>query len=81
MPAQGQQFEAGLIAVLSGWGALSANGGGPDKLYSVDLEVVSDVQCVQDYNSIGLGGLVKPALEICAGTGGASACYVSHPPI
>jgi hypothetical protein len=78
MPSQGQEFEVGIQAVLSGWGALSANGGSPDELYSVELEVVSDARCEQEYQDLGLGFFV-PALEICAGVDGPSACYVSHP--
>jgi hypothetical protein len=78
MPTQGQEFEVGLLAVFSGWGALSAATNKPDKLYSVELEIVSDVQCEQDYDNLGLGFFV-PEAEICAGVDGPSACYVSPP--
>ncbi len=74
MPSQDQQFEEGLLAVLSGWGALGSGSSAPDSLYAVDIQIVSDDACAQAYEDLGLGFFV-PEDEICAGVDGPSACY------
>ena len=45
MPGQGQDWEAGSNARVSGWGTLSSGGSSPDTLHAVDVPVVSDDDC------------------------------------
>jgi len=76
MPTQDQEFEIGSQATLSGWGALGSSQSSPDELYfNPNNEVVSDEQCQEMYNQIGLGSYFVPEDEFCAGLDGASACY------
>ncbi len=43
LPSQNQEWEAGLIATVSGWGTLTSGGDdAPDVLHSVDVPIVSD---------------------------------------
>ena len=45
MPSQGQDWEAGSNARVSGWGTLSSGGSSPDTLNAVNVPVVSDADC------------------------------------
>jgi len=76
MPTMDYEFEVGSMATLSGWGALGASSSSPDELYyNTENVIVSDDDCDDRYNQIGLGGYLRPELEICAGLDGNSACY------
>ena len=45
MPSQGQDWEAGTNARVSGWGTLSSGGDSPCTLHAVDVPVLSDEDC------------------------------------
>ena len=45
MPIQGQDWEAGTNARVSGWGTLASGGDSPCTLHAVDVPVLSDVDC------------------------------------
>ncbi len=68
LPRQGQQFEAGSTATVSGWGTLSS-GGTPDVLHSVDVPVVDDQTCEDAY-----GSSMVPETMICSGAEGIDSC-------
>ena len=64
MPTQDYEFEVGSKATLSGWGALGSSQSSPDELYfNPNNEVVSDEQCQDMYNSIGLGSYFVPEVS------------------
>ena len=64
MPTQDYEFEVGSKATLSGWGALGSSQSSPDELYfNPNNEVVSDDQCQDMYNSIGLGSYFVPEVS------------------
>ena len=64
MPTQDQEFEVGSKATLSGWGALGSSQSSPDELYfNPNNEVVSDDQCQEMYNQIGLGSYFVPEVS------------------
>ena len=45
MPMQGEDWEAGSNARVSGWGTLASGGDSPCTLHAVDVPVVSDADC------------------------------------
>ena len=64
MPTQDQEFEIGSKATLSGWGALGSSQSSPDTLYfNPNNEVVSDDQCQEMYDQIGLGSYLVPEVS------------------
>ena len=65
MPSQDYEFEVGSQATLSGWGALGSSQSSPDELYfNPNNEVVSDEQCGNMYDQIGLGNYFVPEVSI-----------------
>ena len=42
LPEQGDEYEAGDLAVVSGWGTLSSGGESSDVLMKVEVPIVSD---------------------------------------
>jgi len=70
MPAQGAGTPAGVIAVVSGWGAISEGGAFSPVLQSANVPVVTNAACNQFY-----GGGITDGM-ICAGlaAGGAGPC-------
>ena len=69
MPEQGQDWEAGSNARVSGWGTLSSGGSSPDTLQAVNVPVVSDADCADSYGS----DMDGPTM-ICAGEEGLDSC-------
>ena len=69
MPEQGQDWEAGSNARVSGWGPLSSGGSSPDTLQAVNVPVVSDADCTDAYGS----DMDGPTM-ICAGEEGLDSC-------
>jgi len=69
MPSQGQDWEAGSNARVSGWGTLSSGGSSPDTLYAVNVPVVSDDDCADAY-----GNDMDGPTMICAGEAGKDSC-------
>ena len=69
MPEQGQDWEAGSNARVSGWGTLSSGGSSPDTLQAVNVPVVSDADCTDAYGS----DMDGPTM-ICAGEEGLDSC-------
>jgi trypsin len=67
MPRSGEQFNAGSRAMVSGWGSLGS-GGSPDVLHAVDVPLVSDKVCDENY-----GGIDAETM-ICAGEEGRDSC-------
>jgi len=49
LPEAGEEYEAGLMCTVTGWGATQENGGSPRVLQKVRVPVVSDNQCQFDY--------------------------------
>ena len=43
LPKQGQEYDAGDPAVVSGWGTLSSGGQSSDVLMKVEVPIVSDL--------------------------------------
>ena len=69
MPSQGQDWEAGSNARVSGWGTLSSGGSSPDTLQAVNVPVVSDEDCADAY-----GNDMDGPTMICAGEEGKDSC-------
>jgi len=69
MPIQGQDWEAGTNARVSGWGTLASGGDSPCTLHAVDVPVLSDVDCEAAYGSDMDGNTM-----ICAGEEGYDSC-------
>lgn len=70
LPEQGEQFQAGSTAIVSGWGTLHGGDFGlPDKLQFVEVPIVSDAVCAQAYGS----SLFEDEM-ICAGEAGRDSC-------
>jgi len=69
MPSQGQDWDAGSNARVSGWGTLSSGGSSPDTLQAVNVPVVSDADCEDAYGS----DMDGPTM-ICAGEEGKDSC-------
>ena len=69
MPEQGQDWEAGSNARVSGWGTLSSGGSSPDTLQAVNVPVVSDADCADAY-----GNDMDGPTMICAGEEGLDSC-------
>ena len=72
LPEPGQEIAAGTKCWTAGWGTLSSGGSLPDNLREVDLQIMSDQQCLDSQ----LGTEYFPANMMCAGypEGGKDAC-------
>lgn len=68
MPALGQGVPAGAIATVTGWGSITEGGAFSPVLQSVDIPVITNAVCNQNY-----GGRITDGM-ICAGFNGAGAC-------
>jgi len=72
LPEKGAELAAGTITTVSGWGTTSSGGQISDLLRSVDVPIVDDATCDQNY---GAGSIDFPSM-ICAGLpqGGVDSC-------
>jgi len=72
LPPAGFDPPAGTVTTVSGWGTTSSGGSISDLLRSVDVPIVDDATCDQNY---GVGSIDYPSM-ICAGLpqGGVDSC-------
>ena len=76
--AQGQTgpYQPGTTATVYGWGDVQGNGQYPMNLHSVQVPVIRDTTCAQDYPG-GPDGAFQSSAMVCAGeqnVGGRDAC-------
>lgn len=67
---------AGKKAVVSGWGSLDETGGHPDVLHKVEVPVITNKKCNQDYSDVVFSEITSSM--ICAGdttNGQIDACH------
>ena len=79
LPQQGQEWEPGTTATVSGWGALSYGGGAPDILQTVDISLISNEECINYYGASITDDMIcaydGPGTDSCQGdSGGPMVC-------
>merc|ERR1711962_419598 len=76
LPEAGEEYEAGLLCTVTGWGATSQGGGSPRVLQKVRVPIVSNNECQFDYimneitESMMCAGFDEGGKDSCQGDSG-----------